>query len=234
MFVMKRLLMSVAVLAICTTAFAQEKNFIDQNYMEVTGRADLEVVPDEIYLRINISEKENKGKVSVEQQQKEMFRKLKDLNIDIEKNLVVQDQSADLRTYLLRKNTVLSTKTYLLKVSTATQVGQVFRALADIGVSDVNIEKTDVSNMDELRQQVRAAAAVAAKQNAEILARAVGRQAGKALYIQDYSYNARPYANVMLAKSSAVMDAAGAESMPELEFEKIKIEHSVMIRFALE
>lgn len=226
--------MSVAVLAICTTAFAQEKNFIDQNYMEVTGRADLEVVPDEIYLRINISEKENKGKVSVEQQQKEMFRKLKDLNIDIEKNLVVQDQSADLRTYLLRKNTVLSTKTYLLKVSTATQVGQVFRALADIGVSDVNIEKTDVSNMDELRQQVRAAAAVAAKQNAEILARAVGRQAGKALYIQDYSYNARPYANVMLAKSSAVMDAAGEESMPELEFEKIKIEHSVMIRFALE
>lgn len=234
MFVMKRLLMSVAVLAICTTAFAQEKNFIDQNYMEVTGRADLEVVPDEIYLRINISEKENKGKVSVEQQQKEMFRKLKDLNIDIEKNLVVQDQSADLRTYLLRKNTVLSTKTYLLKVSTATQVGQVFRALADIGVSDVNIEKTDVSNMDELRQQVRAAAAVAAKQNAEILAQAVGRQAGKALYIQDYSYNARPYANVMLAKSSAVMDAAGEESMPELEFEKIKIEHSVMIRFALE
>ena len=38
----------------------------------------------------------------------------------------------------------------------------------------------------------------------------------------------------MLAKSTMAMDAAGAESMPELEFEKIKIEHSVMVRFALE
>lgn len=232
---MKRILMTLAVLAIATTAFSQEKNFIDQNYMEVTGKADLEVVPDEIYIRINISEKENKGKVSVEQQQREMFRELKNLNIDIEKDLVVQDQSADLQTYLLRKNTVLTTKTYLLKVTTATQVGEVFRSLANIGVSDVNIEKTDVSNMDELRQQVRAAAAVAAKQNADILSKAVGRQTGKAIYIQDYSYNARPYANVMFAKSAPMMDGgAMGESAPELEFEKIKIEHSVMIRFALE
>ncbi len=231
---MKRLLMTAVAVVLCAVAFAQEKNFIDQNYMEVTGKSEMEIVPDEIYIRINLSENESKGKITLDQQQQEMFRRLEALNLDLEKNLVVQDQSADLRTFFLRKDAVLGTKTYLLKVSTATQVGQVFRTLADMGVSDVNIERTDVSNMDELRQKVRAAAAVAARQNAEVLAQAVGRQAGKALYIQDYSYNARPYSNVMLSKSSLAMDASGAESMPELEFEKIKIEHSVMVRFALE
>lgn len=39
------------------------KNFIDQNYVEVTGTAELEIVPDEIYLRIVISEKDKGKKV---------------------------------------------------------------------------------------------------------------------------------------------------------------------------
>ena len=81
----------------------------------MTGKADREVTPDEIYVRIVINEKDNKGKVSVEQQEKEMFRRLKAAHIDIEKDLVVQDMSSDLQTYFLRKNAILSTKTYQLK-----------------------------------------------------------------------------------------------------------------------
>lgn len=59
--------------------------------------------------------------------------------------------------------------------------------------------------------------------------------AGPAVYIQDYGYNTPRYANVMLmAKSAAVADAAGtAEAAPNLEFEKIRIEHSVTVRFLL-
>lgn len=34
-----------------------EKNFIDQNYIEVTGTAEMEIVPDEIYLKIVLSER---------------------------------------------------------------------------------------------------------------------------------------------------------------------------------
>ena len=37
-----------------------------------------------------------------------------------------------------------------------------------------------------------------------------------------------------MAKSAAVADAAGAEeAAPNLEFEKIRIEHSVTVRFLL-
>ena len=45
---------------------------------------------------IVINEKDNKGKVSVDQQEKEMFKQLKGIGIDLEKNLVVQDMSSDL------------------------------------------------------------------------------------------------------------------------------------------
>ena len=229
---MKKLMVSVAAVLLAGSLFAQDKNYIDQPYIEVTGKAEMEVVPDEIYLRIVINEKDNKGKVSVDQQEKEMFKQLKGIGIDLEKNLVVQDMSSDLQTYFLRKNAILSTKAYQLKVNSA-QLGEAFQALQTAGISDVNIEKTDVSNIEELRQEVRTNAAKAARKNAEVLAAALGQQAKEAIFVQDYGFNMRPYANVLMAKSMAVADAAGAEAAPQLEFQKIKIEHSVMVRFIL-
>ena len=80
---------------------AQEKNFIDTPYIEVTGKAEMEVVPDEIYVGITINEKDNKGKVSVDQQEQEMFKQLKEIGIDVEKDLVVQDMSSDLQSDLV-------------------------------------------------------------------------------------------------------------------------------------
>ena len=216
---MKKLMIAAAALLLSAPLFAQEKNFIDQPYLEVNGRAEMEVAPDEIYVRITINE-----------QEKDMVRRLKDLGIDVEKKLVVQDMSSD----LFKRKDVSTSKTYQLEVNSATQLAHVFQALQAVGISDASIERTDVSNMDELRQQVRAAAAKAAQQNAQVLASALGQKAGKALFVQDYSYSARPYANIMMAKSAVMDMATEATAAPTLEFEKIKIEHSVMVRFVLE
>ena len=221
---MKKMMIAAAALLLSAPLFAQEKNFIDQPYLEVNGRAEMEVAPDEIY------EQDSKGKVTVLQQEKDMVRRLKDLGIDVEKKLVVQDMSSD----LFKRKDVSTSKTYQLEVNSATQLAHVFQALQAVGISDASIERTDVSNMDELRQQVRAAAAKAAQQNAQVLASALGQKAGKALFVQDYSYSARPYANIMMAKSAVMDMAAEATAAPTLEFEKIKIEHSVMVRFVLE
>lgn len=47
---MKKVMMFFLVLLITTPLFAQQKSFLDQPYIEVTGRAEMEVMPDEIYL----------------------------------------------------------------------------------------------------------------------------------------------------------------------------------------
>ena len=232
---MKKLLALFAASLFALTLAAQEKNFIDEPYIEVTGKAEMEVVPDRIYLRVVINEKDNKGKVSVEQQEKEMFKQLKSIGIDLEKQLSVQDMSSDLQTYFLRKNAILSTKAYQLEVNSAAQLGQAFEALQKAGISDVNIEKTDISNIEELRREIRIKAIQAAQKNAQVLAEAIGQEALWAIYIQDYGFNMRPYANVLMTKSAMTMNAAAGveESGPALEFEKTKIEHSVMARFVL-
>jgi uncharacterized protein YggE len=60
---MKTTIASIILLIAPVFCSAQEgKNFIDQPYIEVTGKADMEVVPDEIYLTIRISELDTRAK----------------------------------------------------------------------------------------------------------------------------------------------------------------------------
>lgn len=227
---MKRMMIVVAALLMASPLFAQQKTFLDQPYIEVTGRAEMEVAPDEIYVRITINEQDSKGKTTVLQQEKDMVRRLKDLGIDVDKKLVVQDMmNAQL------KKDVATSKSYMLEVNSATQLAHIFQALQTIGISDAAVERTDVSNMDELRQQVRGASAKAARQNAEILAAALGQKVGKAIFVQDNSYYSRPYSNVVLTRTMKVADAGvAATAAPTLEFQKITIDHSVLVRFMLE
>lgn len=47
--------------------FAQ-KNFIDQPFIETSAKLDSLVVPDKIYISINLNEADSKNKKSVEEQ----------------------------------------------------------------------------------------------------------------------------------------------------------------------
>ena len=68
----KTVLLFVLFLGTLTLGMAQSKenNFLDQPYIEVTGTAMMEVVPDEIYVKIILREKEQRGKTELEQQEK--------------------------------------------------------------------------------------------------------------------------------------------------------------------
>jgi uncharacterized protein YggE len=69
--------------------FAQSstKNFIDENYIEVTGTARIEIIPDEIYLKIIINEEDNKAKQTLEEIEESMIRKLQQLEINLDSAL---------------------------------------------------------------------------------------------------------------------------------------------------
>ena len=59
---MKKICTVTAALLVITLSLpAQEKNFIDQNYIEITASAEKEVSPNEIYISITIDEKDNKN-----------------------------------------------------------------------------------------------------------------------------------------------------------------------------
>ena len=227
--------LSLILVLISTLSFAQEtKNFIDKPYMEVTGKGELEVTPDEIYLSIKLKEADNKGKESVEALEKKMVLKHKALGIDVEEALSIMDFSSNFRSYWLRKTNILTSKEYQLLVKDGTTAGQVFMELEKLGISNISIVKVDHSKIDQLRNDVKVKAIQAAKDKASMLAKGIGQSAGKAIYIQELNTGYYPR-NTMATniRVKAFAELEEQDFMPEIEFEKIKLEYSILVRFEL-
>lgn len=223
-----------ALMALVALPAAAQMQEAFPSYIQVNGRAEKEVTPDEFYLSIVINERDSKGKVSVEQQQREMTAALKRAGIDVEKQLKV----ANLSSEFYRKNSSVATAKYQLQARSAAEVAKIYQLLDGIGISNVSILRVTHSQIDRLREEVRVEAIRNARANAATLAEAIGQQVGKCFYIYDSNNDVMPayYNNAVVMRSMKAMDAAEAGSAEEesLDFKTIKLQYNVQAKFVLE
>ncbi|WP_461629538.1 SIMPL domain-containing protein [Labilibaculum euxinus] len=231
---MKRNVILLLAVFLSWSAMAQaQKNFIDQNYIEVKGLAELEVVPDEIYLNIHLDEEDTKNKESIEVLEKQMFVALKKAGINLEEQLSVSDFASNLQNHFFQRADMKKSKDFELLVHDSKTLGKVFVELDKIKISNISILRVDHSEIEKYRKQVKINAVIAGKEKAVALAEAIGQKVGKAIYINEVSspYGRQMVNTMMRVKSENFESAKG---VPDLDFQKIKLEYSVMISFALE
>lgn len=216
--------------AFCGMAQTGGKNFIDQNYMEVTGTAEMEVVPDEIYLKIVISEKD-KGKKKLEEQEKRMIEALEKLGIEVRKDLLVKDLTSDFKNYFLKRAAILTEKEYELCMHGSEKVGPLVLALEAAGISNISVDRVNHSQLEKYRREVKVNAVKAAKEKAEAFAEALGQQVGSALYVAEndngYYTPQKMVANIRVRGTNVL------EESPVLDFKKIQLKYSVIVCFEL-
>ena len=129
---MKRLILLAAVAFFALPAAAQMQEAFP-SYIQVNGRAEKEITPDEFYLQIIINERDSKGKISVESQQRDMIAALKRAGVDVEKQL----KMANLSSEFFKKNTSVATAKYQLQLGSSAMVAKVWQALARAEPIDV-------------------------------------------------------------------------------------------------
>jgi len=232
---MKRWIVGL-LLSASVVGFAQEKNFIDQNYIEVTGKAELEISPDMIYLKIVLRDKDNKDKQTLPEMEKKMMDKLTEMGIDVNKDLSLVDFVSNLRSYLLKTNDVILTKQYQLLVRDAKTLQRIFLEFQHLGISNVSITKLEHSKIEQYRKEVKVLAVKAAKEKAEMLAIALNQKIGKAIYIReadDLIIN-RGYGLESNFLIKMPFDGYFTSEENDIEFKKIKVESMFLVRFALE
>ena len=229
---MKRFILAAAVALLALPAAAQVQEAFP-SYIQVNGRAEREIAPDEFYLQIVINERDSKGKVSVESQQRDMIAALKRLGVNVEKQLKV----ANLSSEFFKKNTSVATAKYQLQLGSSAEVGKVWQALDGLGISNVSILKVSHSQLERYKSEVRVEAMRNAKQNAATLAEAIGQTIGKCFYVYDSNNDVMPvfYNNRAVMRSAKAFDAAEAAAEEEpLDFKTIKLQYSVQAKFVLE
>ena len=212
------------------------KNFIDQNYIEVNGKAKLEVSPDQIFLKVVVNEQDSKGKQSLEELEEGMLKKLTEIGIDVKKDLVIVDMASNFKNYWLKNKDIYSLKEYQVECKDARTAGLVFQELESIGISNISIERIDHSEIEKYRQEVKVSAIKAAKDKAEALAVAINQSIGKAIHIQEMEQQLyRAQASNMAMSNIRIRGTSTTEAVPqpEIEFEKIKLEYSIRVSFEL-
>lgn len=212
-------------------------------YIEVTGTAEKQITPDEIFIKFSINEKYEKGvKISIEAQENKLKAGLSSLNLSLA-DLSISDADLDyVRIHIFKKD-IVSKKDYTLKVSNSKSIENVYNLLQNIEIKDAFISKVSHSKIDSLKKEVKIIAIKAAKDKATYLLEAIGEKLGKPLLIQEKEISqnlSSNYLNVGGGLNNNVtyyVDGTKTkyESLSEsVQFEKIKIQASFYIKYSIQ
>ena len=162
-------------------------------HIDVTGTAEMEVVPDEKYIAISIHERtEGREVLTVEQQESNLKDALRALGINLN-NLELFDANADYIRVKWRKKNVVSRTDYRLKVGDAFMLSKVFEQLDKLNIKDARIVKVSHSNIKAFEKDIRIQAIKDTKDRADYLLAAIGERTGKAMEVKESNSNIRPY-----------------------------------------
>ncbi|MBQ1222136.1 MAG: SIMPL domain-containing protein [Alistipes sp.] len=229
----KMIFLAAAVVLVALSVSAQQAETFP-SYIEVNGVAEKEIAPNEIYLSITINERDSKGKISIDEQQRDMVAVLKKLGVKPAEQL----KMLDLTSSYFKRGNALAKAQYELKLTSAVEVARVWRALDELGISQVTVQKVSHTDIETLKAEVRADAMRAARDNARALAEAIDQKAGKCFWIADYSSPVRTTYAVANMKARGVMEeSVSFDAMVEeegLEFQTINLQHRVQAKFVLE
>ena len=215
---MKKILaLLIGIIALSGTICAQENQSL--NIIEVSATANKSVTPDEIYLNITINEKDNKGKISVDQQEEQMVKALEGLGIKTKEQLTVKNMGSTLQNHTLKKDEIFASKEYSLKLTSASD------AYAAINALNLEIEVKDT---------LLAEAARKAKENASIMAKAVGSKAGKALFLSNtYYFSQEAEIAIPFALASRKANTDNSAYKSEIKINNQTISMSIKCKFEL-
>jgi uncharacterized protein YggE len=208
------------------------QDFVTKHYIEVSGRAHKEVAPDMIYMTITINEKDYKNS-SMPALEGKMISKLQGMGVDVKKDLMVKDMASNFKHYFILKSDPKLMKQYQLLVHSAQKAGEVIMALGQIGISEISIDKVECSQIEKYKDEVRVMAIKNAKARATLLAEAINHNIGKAIHITENDHNYRTYGMPEMMMVKGNLADSDLVRVPEIEFEKIKVEVTVHAKFEL-
>ena len=88
---MKKMIFLAAAFQLVALSVSAQQAETFPSYIEVNGVAEKEIAPNEIYLSITINERDSKGKISIDEQQRDMVAVLKKLGVKPAEQLKMLD-----------------------------------------------------------------------------------------------------------------------------------------------
>lgn len=205
----------------------------------VTGSAEMEIVPDEIYVQVDLKEYEKKGqgKVSIDKIRQDFLTAVRSLGLPDSALSVSAYDGYNGNPWWRKKNKkdeLYASITYQVKLRSAAQVDQLVDKLDDNATQNFFISKTSHSKLEELKKNLKIQAVRNAKEKAGYLAEAINEKIGEAVTINEPNEYYQPYYNTMaMARMKTAEMDQSAPDQPQADFKKMKLKYDVTVVFAL-
>ncbi|MBC7451807.1 MAG: SIMPL domain-containing protein [Cytophagales bacterium] len=234
---MKTILISLLSLFVVGASMAQTPAVpLIQKSITVTGTAEMEVVPDEIYFRVVLKEYlKDKNKVPLDKLEKELTQAVTSSGVAKENFTIEQVYGERWKQKKSKDSELYSAKSYIIKISEPGKIDEILDKISPESIESVEIRNYSHSKIEEYKKQLKIEAIKAAKVKATYLLTAIDEQLGSALEISEYDnpYSPQPYyRNQMVAQSNVSYDGAG-DGGSAIGFQKIKLQFQVTAKFAI-
>ena len=185
--------------------------FKGEHFIEVTGSAEMEVEPNEIFLFIRLREfEENRAKVSLEKLDQDFLQAVKAANID-RKNLTIADAGSKLAKIRRKDKDAFREKSYELKLTSAAELERFLEKIEPVKVDQLDLTRLHHTDMEKFKIDLKVKALQAAQTKASTLLKSIGAEIGKPIMVRDWDQDPiqplpQARANVMMYKDAEAGD----------------------------
>ncbi|MFT3844698.1 MAG: SIMPL domain-containing protein [Lacibacter sp.] len=228
-------------------SFAQQvQNNPFPKTITVTGSSEMEIIPDEIFVQVDLREYKKRGgdKVDLETIKTDFLNNCKATGLpDSAISIASYEGINSINWWRKKRNEadLFATISYQVKFSSSAKMDDLIVRLDDEATSNFRIVRTWHSKMTEYRKQLKISAVKAAKEKGIYLTEAVGEKLGPAIKIdepaEDYQYqtSSQYKTSNVVARKDAIgygdVDGNGSEG---LNFKKLRLRFQVTIIYALQ
>lgn len=239
---MKKTIVTLSLLLFILTGFSQVINNPYPKTITVTGSAEMDIIPDEIYVQVDLKEydKKGQGKINIDKIKQDFLKNVRALGIPDSLVSVAGYDGNNWNPWWRKKNKkdeLYASISYLLKLKNSKQVDDLVEKLDDNATQNFFIQRTASSKMTELRKQLKIEAVRAAKEKAIYLAQAIDEKIGVAVTINEPTEYYTPFIqNYRVANKAVMMESASVaeDNAAPVDFKKIKLKYDVTVVFSLQ
>ncbi|MBP6431176.1 MAG: SIMPL domain-containing protein [Ferruginibacter sp.] len=203
----------------------------------VTGSADIEYTPDEIYVQVELTEFKKKGEEKVELEKIKNDFLIKCKSIGIPDSIIRLGSYLGYSTYKKKKKDVelYNSVIYQIKFSESKKIDELMKVLDDDATSIFKVGRVSHSKISDFRKQLKINAIIAAKEKAIYLAEAIGEKVGDAISIYEPNEKSTYFENANYSSlgSNSVTVFTEGEQIEGIPFKKVKLRYEVEVVFAL-
>ena len=236
---MKQIVIAFFAFCIGLSAIAQEKEAFPKT-ITVSGSAETEIIPDEIYVVVTLKEYDKKGtgKIGLDKIKSDFLGYCKSIGLPDSAISINAYQGDDDNTWWQQRKKKKDEKlyrsiAYQVKFTNSKKMDELVDKLDDEATENFVIARVSHSKIAEYRMQLKIQAVKAARNKGGYLAEAIGEQLGVAVSIVEPGEYGSPY--YALSQSNMYSNAAGprGEESSGVDFKKIKLRYEINATFAL-